>query len=334
MTIKAIFVNIIISLVTIVPVIIAVAFFTLAERKVLASIHRREGPNVTGFWGLLQPFADAIKLILKEIIIPTKAYTFIFLLAPCLSLFLSLIVWVIIPFNFSNVIADLNLGILFWLAISSLNVYSVILAGWSSNSKYAVLGGLRSVSQMISYEISLSLCVLPVILCANSLNLTDIIYLQKNTWYIFPLLPIAVIFFISMLAETNRAPFDLPEAEAELVAGFFVEYSGITFAMFFLGEYSNMLIMCSLFTIFFLGGWWPFFGLNVFSYEFWFVLKICIMAFLYIIVRGAFPRFRYDQLMFMCWKVFLPFSFSYLLFVSSILLLTGGLVTPVYSYFI
>jgi len=208
----------------------------------------------------------------------------------------------------------------------------VILAGWSSNSKYSLLGSLRSCAQMISYEISISLCVLPVVLCSNSLNLTDIVYLQKNTWYVFPLLPIAIIFFISMLAETNRAPFDLPEAEAELVAGFFVEYSAITFAMFFLGEYSNMLLMSSLMVILFCGGWWPIFGLNFFPYEFWFCFKVCIVAFLYIVVRGAFPRFRYDQLMAMCWKVFLPFNFCYLLFVASVLLATGGLITPIYAY--
>lgn len=332
MTLKHILINILVSLLTIVPVIIAVAFFTLAERKVLASIHRREGPNVVGFFGLLQPFADALKLILKEIVVPSKSYFFIFLLAPCLSLFLSLITWVIIPFSYSNVIANLSIGVLFWLAISSLNVYSVVLAGWSSNSKYAILGGLRSCAQMISYEISMSLCVLPVVLCANSLNLSDIVYAQRSTWYVFPLLPITVIFFISMLAETNRAPFDLPEAEAELVAGFFVEYSAITFAMFFLGEYSNMLLMSSLIVILFFGGWWPILGLNFLPYEFWFCLKLCFVAFFYIVVRATYPRFRYDQLMSMCWKIFLPFSFSYLLFVASVLLTFGGLITPVISY--
>lgn len=334
LNIKLLLLNIILSLFTIVPVIISVAFFTVAERKVLASVHRREGPNVVGFWGLLQPFADAVKLILKEIIVPVKAHSFIFLLAPCLSFFLSLITWVIIPLNFSNVLADLNIGVLFWLAVSSLNVYSVILAGWSSNSKYSFLGSLRSCAQMLSYEISISLCILPVILCSNSLNLTDIIYMQKNTWYVFPLLPICVIFLISMLAETNRAPFDLPEAEAELVAGFFVEYSAITFAMFFLGEYSNMLLMSSLIVILFFGGWWPFFGINFLPYEFWFSLKICFVAFLYIIIRASFPRFRYDQLMNICWKFFLPFNFAYLLFVASFLLTVNGLITPISSYFV
>jgi len=332
MMITYIITNILVSVFTILPVIIAVAFFTLAERKVLASIHRREGPNVVGFFGLLQPFADALKLILKEIIVPSKSYFFIFLLAPCLSLFLSLITWVIIPFNFSNVIANLSIGVLFWLAVSSLNIYSVVLAGWSSNSKYAILGSLRSCAQMISYEISMSLCVLPVVLCANSLNLSDIVYAQRNTWYVFPLLPITAIFFISMLAETNRAPFDLPEAEAELVAGFFVEYSAITFAMFFLGEYSNMLLMSSLIVIFFFGGWWPMFGINILPYEFWFCLKICFIAFFYIVVRATYPRFRYDQLMSMCWKIFLPFTFSYLLLTASILLTFNGLITPVVSY--
>jgi len=258
LSLKILILNVLLSLATILPVIVAVAFFTLAERKILSSVHRREGPEIVGFWGLLQPFADAVKLILKEIIIPSKSYSTTFLLAPFLSLFLSLLTWCFIPFNFSNVISNVKLSILFWLAISSLNVYSVILAGWSSNSKYSFLGSLRACAQMISYEVSISLCVLPVVLLSNSLNFIEIIYLQKNTWYCFPLLPITFIFFISMLAETNRAPFDLPEAEAELVAGFFVEYSAITFAMFFLGEYSNMLLMSTIIVILFFGGWWPF----------------------------------------------------------------------------
>lgn len=318
---KYIVLYVILSILTIVPVVIAVAFFTLAERKILASVHRREGPNIVGFWGLLQPIADAIKFILKEIIIPTKANFLLFLFAPFFTLFLSLIIWSIIPFNFNDVIGDVRQGVLFWLAISSINVYSVIIAGWSSNSKYSLLGALRAVAQMISYEISLSLCILPVILLSGSLNFIDIVYSQKNTWYMFPLFPLFIIFFISMLAETNRAPFDLPEAEAELVAGFFIEYSAITFAMFFLGEYSNMLLMSALISILFLGGWWPILNLTFISFEFWFAIKISIMSFLYVLVRASFPRFRYDQLMSICWKFFLPFNFSYLFFVCSIILL-------------
>lgn len=325
-------INIIISILLIVPIILSVAFFTLAERKIMASIHRREGPNVLGLWGLLQPFADAVKLLLKEIIVPFKSYSVLFILAPFLGLFLSLISWALIPFSLNNVIVDANSGILIWLSISSLAVYSIILAGWASNSKYAFLGSLRSCAQMLSYEISISLCILPVILCSNSLNLIDIVYLQKKTWYFFPLLPICIIFFISMLAETNRAPFDLPEAEAELVAGFFVEYSGITFAMFFLAEYSNMLLMSALIVIFFLGGWWPIFNINFLPYEFWFIIKLCFIAFLYVLVRASFPRFRYDQLMDICWKVFLPFNFCYLLFISSILLVTNSLICHMDNY--
>jgi len=300
---------IIISILTIVPIVISVAFFTLAERKILASVHRREGPNIVGFWGLLQPIADAIKFILKEIIIPTKANFILFLLAPFSTLFLSLIIWCIIPFNYNDVIADIRQGILFWLAVSSLNVYSIIIAGWSSNSKYSLLGSLRAVAQMVSYEISISLCILPVVLLSGSLNLIDIIHSQKNIWYIFPLFPLFIIFFISMLAETNRAPFDLPEAEAELVAGFFIEYSAITFAMFFLGEYSNMLLMSALISILFLGGWWPIFSIEIlphlnlieFTSSIWLSIKIGIMAFLFVLVRASFPRFRYDQLMSICW---------------------------------
>jgi len=309
-----------ISLLIIVPVIFSVAFFTVAERKILAKIHRREGPSIVGFWGLLQPISDGLKLILKEIIIPIKAYPIIFVLSPFFTFFLSLLSWSIIPFTFFNILSDFNFSILLWLAFGSLSVYSIILAGWSSNSKYSLLGSLRACSQMIAYEISISLCILPIIICSNSLNFIDIIYIQKNTWFCFPLLPIFIIFIISMYAETNRAPFDLPEAEAELVAGFFVEYSSITFAMFFLGEYSNMLLMSAICVTFFLGGWWPILNLNFISYEINFSIKICIISIFYIFIRGAYPRLRYDQLMTICWKIFMPFLFSYLIFSISILL--------------
>lgn len=245
---------IILSIINILFVLIAVAYYTLAERKIMAAIQRRRGPNVVGIWGLLQPLADGLKAVLKEIIIPRKANRIIFLGAPILTLVLSLAGWIVIPFNMSCLLADINLGLLYLFALSSLNVYSIIFAGWSSNSKYAFLGGLRSAAQMISYEVALGLIILPVVLCVGSFNLTDIVLAQRSTWFIFPLFPLALIFFISSLAETNRAPFDLPEAEAELVAGYNVEYSSITFAMFFLGEYSNMLLMSSLNTILFLGG--------------------------------------------------------------------------------
>ena len=247
---------IIISLLIIFSIIACVALFTLGERKILGKLHKREGPIDIGFLGLLQPINDAIKLILKEVILPIKSYPIIFLLSPCFAFFLSLISWALIPFNFFNVLSDINNSILLWLTFSSFNVYSIILAGWSSNSKYALLGSIRACSQMLSYEISISLSILFIILLSGSLNFIDIIYYQKNTWFCFPLLPVFIIFIISMYAETNRAPFDLPECESELVAGFFVEYSSITFAMFFLGEYTNMLLISSICIIFFLGGWW------------------------------------------------------------------------------
>lgn len=334
------------SLLKIVCILIAVAYFTIAERKVMAAIQRRKGPNVVGFWGLLQPLADGAKLVFKELLIPTRANAIIFLVAPIMVLILSIISWSVIPSgittqyneqilfsaNFQQLdlklitqistVADISYGVLFILAVSGLNVYGIIVAGWASNSKYAFLGSLRSAAQMISYEVSLGLLILPVILFSGSLNLTEIVNAQAKTgWYVLPLLPCAIMFFISMLAETNRAPFDLPEAEAELVAGYNVEYSSIIFAMFFLGEYSNMLMMATIMVLFFFGGWLPPFALlNFIPGNLWFSLKIVIFCFLFILVRASFPRYRYDQLMDLGWKVFLPLSLSYLVFVTGVLI--------------
>lgn len=318
--------NLVYIITLILPLIISVAFFTLAERKVMAAVQRRKGPNIVGFWGVLQPFADALKLIVKEFIVPSKSKTFIFLISPSLTFFLALISWAVIPFSFGNVFADIYLGVLYLLAASSLGVYGVLLAGWASNSKYAFLGGLRSAAQMISYEVSIGLILLPIVLCSGSLNITDIIVFQEKTcWFVFPMLPLSIIFFISMLAETNRAPFDLPEAEAELVAGFNVEYSSMTFALFFLGEYSSMLLMSAFYICLFFGGWQsPIYVLG--SYEsFWFSFKVAIVCFLYVFVRANFPRFRYDQLMGINWKVFLPYTLGFLIYSFSLLVLMDGL---------
>nr|QFP99032.1 NADH dehydrogenase subunit 1 [Rhizaria sp.] len=325
------------SVLTLIPLLIVVAFFTLAERKAMASIQRRVGPYVVGLWGMLQPFADGLKLVIKEIIIPTKTNKFLFCFAPFLTLFLSFLGWLAIPFEIYTRIFDLNNSLLYILVISSLGVYGIILSGWSSNSKYALMGTLRSVSQMISYEVSISLIIIPIILFSNSFNLNTIIYSQQETiWFIFPLLPISIIFFISILAETNRAPFDLPEAEAELVAGYNVEYSAIMFAMFFLGEYANILLMSSLFVIFFLGGG-QFFIMKSFDILYFslvmnslvwvivFAIKTIIITFLFIFVRANLPRFRFDQLMYIGWKIFLPITFSFVLFFSGILFSCKGL---------
>lgn len=301
----------------IIPLLIAVAFFTVAERKIMGIIQRRRGPNVVGYGGLLQALADGLKLFVKETILPSNSNLIIFLLAPILCFLLSLIGWAIIPFSHQVVISDINLGVLYLFAISSLNVYSILLAGWSSNSKYAYLGALRSTAQMISYEISLGFTVLNVVVCTGSLNLSTIAETQQNVWFIIPLLPMFMIFYISMLAETNRHPFDLPEAEAELVSGYNVEYSAMTFALFFLGEYANMLLMSAIASILFLGGWLsPFF--NILPGSFWFVLKILIGCIFFILTRATLPRYRYDQLMQLGWKCFLPLSLGYLIFTTGI----------------
>jgi NADH-quinone oxidoreductase subunit H len=307
----------------IIPVLIAVAFFTVAERKIMGAIQRRKGPNVIGFLGLLQALADGLKLFVKETTLPSNSNIIIFIIAPLMSFILSLIGWAVIPFSYQSVVADINLGILYLFAISSLNVYGIVLAGWSSNSKYAYLGALRSAAQMISYEISISFIVLTAVLCSGSFNLTTIIQSQEKTWFLIPLLPMFFIFYISMLAETNRHPFDLPEAEAELVSGYNVEYSAMTFALFFLAEYSNMLLMSSFASILFLGGWLPplnFFPFSILPYSIWFSIKIVIGVIFFIVTRATLPRYRYDQLMTLGWKSFLPLSLGYLILTSGILI--------------
>jgi NADH-quinone oxidoreductase subunit H len=317
-------ISIIIKILTIVlPLLISVAYFTLAERKIMGAIQRRKGPNVVGFLGLLQPLADGLKLFVKETILPSNANIFLFILAPILTFLLSLLGWAVIPFGKGIVLSDINLGILYLFAISSLAVYGIIIAGWASNSKYAFLGALRSAAQMVSYEVSIGFILLTVVLCAGSLNLTKIVEAQQEMWYVFPLFPMAILFFISALAETNRHPFDLPEAEAELVSGYNVEYSAFGFALFFLGEYANMLLMSSLSTILFLGGWLAPFDLLIFNIipgPIWFGLKISFFVILFIWIRAAFPRYRYDQLMHLGWKVFLPLSLSWLILTAGILL--------------
>lgn len=305
----------------VVPLLIAVAYFTIAERKIMGAIQRRRGPNVVGFIGLLQPLADGLKLFAKETTIPTTADTNVFLLAPGLAFVLSLLGWSVIPFSEGIVITDLNLGILYLLAVSSLNIYGILLAGWSSNSKYAYLGALRSAAQMISYEISIGFTILSVVVCAGSFNLSTIILAQQKTWFIMPLLPIFMIFYISMLAETNRHPFDLPEAEAELVSGYNVEYSAMTFALFFLGEYANMLLMSTFSAILFLGGWLPLIGsFGLIPDSVWLSLKIAVGVTFFIVTRATLPRYRYDQLMHLGWKCFLPLTIGYLLFTIGVLI--------------
>lgn len=307
----------------IIPVLIAVAFFTVAERKIMGAIQRRRGPNVIGFMGLLQALADGLKLFVKETTLPSNSNLIVFLLAPMLAFTLSLISWAVIPFSYKLVAADINLGVLYLLAISSLNVYGILLAGWSSNSKYSYLGALRSAAQMISYEISIGFIILTTILCSGSFNLSNIVLAQTKIYYIIPLFPMFILFYISMLAETNRHPFDLPEAEAELVSGYNVEYSAMTFALFFLAEYSNMLLMSAFSSILFLGGWLPIlniFPLYILPGSFWLSMKIAIGVIFFILTRATLPRYRYDQLMQLGWKSFLPLSLSFMLLTASILI--------------
>lgn len=304
----------------ILPLLIAVAYFTLAERKILSSIQRRKGPNVVGTFGLLQPLADGLKLFVKETILPSNCDVVLFIFAPILTFFLSLLNWVIIPFGKGMSYSELNIGILYLLAISSLGVYGIIIAGWSSNSKYAFLGALRSSAQMVSYELTIGFSILSVVVCAQSLNLIDIVLSQQKIWYCVPLFPVFIIFFISALAETNRHPFDLPEAEAELVSGYNVEYSAMGFALFFLGEYSNMLLMSALTSILFLGGWLAPFYLNFIPGPFWLGLKISFFVVLFVLARAILPRYRYDQLMRLGWKVFLPLTLGCFIYTSGILL--------------
>lgn len=315
--------NLIKILSIVIVVLLSVAYFTLAERKIMGTIQRRRGPNVIGFQGLMQPLADGLKLFVKESVLPSNANKVLFVIAPMLTFGLSLMGWVVIPLGNGLVLADINVGILYLLGISALGVYGIILSGWSSNSKYAFLGALRSAAQMVSYEVSLGFILVCVVLCAGSFNLISIVLSQQHVWYYLPHFPVFVLFFISALAETNRHPFDLPEAEAELVSGYNVEYSAMGFALFFLGEYANMLLMSALTTILFLGGWLPIldcFPFNWIPGPLWFGLKICFFVILFVVMRACLPRLRYDQLMNLGWKIFLPFSLGWLIFTASILI--------------
>jgi NADH-quinone oxidoreductase subunit H len=316
------------TLLLLVPLLIGVAYLTYAERKVMAAMQLRRGPNVVGPLGLGQPFADALKLFMKETIIPSGSNRFLFVLAPMLTFGLAMVAWAVIPVADGWVLADINVGVLYLFAISSLGVYGVIIAGWASNSKYAFLGALRSAAQMVSYEVSIGFVIICVLLCVGSLNLSAVVRAQETVWFAIPLAPMFVVFFISALAETNRLPFDIPEGESEIVAGFFVEYSAMTFAMFFLGEYANMILMSGMTTILFLGGWLPPLDIAPFNWipgVVWFVLKVCLCLFVFLWVRATFPRYRYDQLMRLGWKVFLPLSLLYVVLTAGVLLAFGWL---------
>ena len=304
------------------PLLFFIAYLTYFERKVIGAMQLRKGPNVVGPFGLFQPIADGIKLLTKETIFPDKSSKFLFILSPILTFSLALLAWAVIPIDYKMVLADINVGLMYIFAISSLGVYGVIVAGWSSNSRYAFLGSLRSAAQMISYEVSIGLIIISVLLSAGSLNLTQIVLSQKGLWYVIPHFPMFVIFFISTLAETNRAPFDLPEAESELVAGYNVEYSSMSFGLFFLGEYGNMILMSSMSTILFLGGWLPpfeWYYFNLIPGFVWFLLKVFILLFVFLWVRATLPRYRYDQLMTLGWKLFLPLSLLWIIITSSVI---------------
>ena len=306
----------------IVPVLVSVAFLVYAERKVLALIQLRRGPNIVGPFGILQSFADALKLLTKENIIPSGSNKIVFILAPIITMVLSLAAWAVIPFAPGWVVSDINVGVMYLFAVSSLSIYGVIMAGWASNSKYPFLGALRSAAQMVSYEVSIGFVIITVLLCVGSLNLTKIVEAQRTVWFAIPLLPMFIVFFISALAETNRLPFDLPEDEATLVAGFFTEYSSASFVLFFLAEYASMILMSAMTVILFLGGWLPpfdIFPFNVVPGIIWFTAKIIFVLFLFIWVRGTFPRYRYDQLMRLGWKIFLPLSLFWVVATASFL---------------
>ncbi len=305
-----------------VPVLVSVAMIVWLDRRVWGLVQKRKGPNVVGPFGLFQTLADALKYVFKEIIIPASANKVVFILAPIVTMTLALVAWAVIPMSENLVLSDINVGVLYLFAVSSLGVYGIIMGGWASNSKYPFLGAIRSAAQMVSYEVSIGIIIINVLLCVGSLNLKDIVIAQKDLWYVIPLFPMFVIFFISALAETNRPPFDLPEAEAELVAGYQTEYSGMMYAMFWLGEYANILLMCAMGSILFLGGWLPIvdiYPLNAIPAPIWMILKILFLFLLFALIKAIVPRYRYDQLMRLGWKVFLPFSLIYLVLTASFL---------------
>ncbi len=307
----------------VIPILVSVAMIVWLDRRVWGLVQKRKGPNVVGPFGLFQTLADALKYIFKEIIIPAGANKTIFILAPIITMTLALVAWAVIPLSETMVLSDINVGILYLFAISSLGVYGIIMGGWASNSKYPFLGAIRSAAQMVSYEVSIGIIIINVLLCVGSLNLNDIVMAQKNLWYVIPLFPMFVVFFISALAETNRPPFDLPEAEAELVAGYQTEYSGMMYAMFWLGEYANILLMCAMGSILFLGGWLPpidIYPINLVPAPFWMIFKILFLFILFAIIKAIVPRYRYDQLMRLGWKVFLPLSLIYVVLTASFLL--------------